>query len=66
MVSKHKVLRADFRLRSEAFMLTYHGRDFTARVWPEFERFDKQFSVCNGCRHPGGAGRSPLVTTTHG
>ena len=50
MVSKHNVLRANFRLRSEAFMLTYHGRDFTARVWPEFERLVKQFSVCHGCR----------------
>ena len=50
MVSKHEVLRANFRLRSEAFMLTYHGRDFTARVWPEFERCVKQFSVRHGCR----------------
>ena len=49
-VAKHKVLQGSFRLQSEAFMLTYHSREFTGLVWPEFEQFVKDLSVHYGCR----------------
>ena len=36
LVAKHKVLRGNFRLHSEAFMLTYHSDSFTEATWVEF------------------------------
>ena len=49
-VSKHKVLRGDFRLRSSAFMLTYHSPTFTEAHWLPFRDFLKTLVSRLGCR----------------
>ena len=49
-VAKHKVLEANFRLHSAAFMLTYHSRTFTEGTWPDFLAFVKSMLPRLGCR----------------
>ena len=49
-IAKHQVLKGNFRLQSQAFMLTYHSREFSGRVWPEFELFVKGLSAYHACR----------------
>jgi hypothetical protein len=41
MLARHKVLKAGFRLRSRAFMLTYNNRDFKLEDADEFEALAK-------------------------
>ena len=50
LVAKHKVLRGNFRLHSEAFMLTYHSDSFTEATWVEFLAFVKALVPRLGCR----------------
>ena len=38
-LSRHKILLADFRLKSKAFMLTYNSADFTKDTWLAFKAF---------------------------
>ena len=47
---RHKILRGDFRLRSEAFMLTYHSAHFSEATWPEFLAFLQGLLPRLGCR----------------
>ena len=49
-VAKHKVLVGDFRLASQAFMLTYHSNAFTQATWPVFLAFVKGLLTRLGCR----------------
>ena len=49
-LSKHKVLRGHFRIKSQAFMLTYHSSSFQEATWLEFSTFVKALVPCLGCR----------------
>ena len=49
-VTRHKVLQGDFRLHSQAFMLTYHSRTFTQDTWPAFAAFVKGMQRRFGCK----------------
>ena len=50
LVAKHRVLVGDFRLASQAFMLTYHSQAFTEDTWPLFLAFVKGRLPRLGCR----------------
>ena len=49
-VTRHKVLQGDFRLHSQAFMLTYHSRTFTQNTWPAFAAFVQGMLTRFGCK----------------
>ena len=49
-VMKHKILQGHFRLRSEAFMLTYHSKHIVPSMWPDFEKFIKGVAKQLGAR----------------
>ena len=39
LVVRHRVLKANFELKSRAFMLTYNSRSFTLETWVPFRAF---------------------------
>lgn len=49
-VPRHKVLKAEFRLQSSAFMLTYHNAALTAESWPPFRAFMQKLAQTHGAR----------------
>ena len=42
---RHKILKPEFRLRSDAFMLTYNGRNLTRGMWQAFRTFIANFAT---------------------
>ena len=48
MVPRHKVLKAGFRLRSKAFMLTHNSRSFTRATWNAYRNWTQALAVRYG------------------
>ena len=50
LVRGHKVLKATFELKSQAFMLTYNSRNFTAATWAPFRAHMKALHAKHGSK----------------
>lgn len=50
LVSRHRVLKPTFRLKSQAFMLTFHSATFTADAFVHFQPWVKERATRLGCR----------------
>ena len=49
-LQRHRLLDAGFRLKSKAFMLTFHSRDFTDKTWPPFHAWVLERCAALGAR----------------
>ena len=50
VIPMHRVLMPTFKLKSKAFMLTFHSADFTEATWPAFLKFVKDLKKTMGAR----------------
>lgn len=47
---RHRILQPGFVLKSKAFMLIFHSRDFSLATWPAFASWVKERAECLGAR----------------